>query len=189
MGLLLNLFSGKEILASQLLPTFSNDLLRSLSINKSKYLLIEMPALNIPLWMEDLIYNLYLLNFITIIAHPERNKGVIENPPILYNFVEEGALVQIDAGSITGYFGKKPQKTAYLLIRHGLAHFVASDAHHPHQKRAPLVRESFKIIGENFDYSLAVRLWANNPQAVINDDFVNITTPVPFKKRFFGGWR
>ncbi len=46
-----------------------------------------------------------------IIAHPERNKGIAENPKRLENLIRDGALAQITAGSLAGTFWKESSET------------------------------------------------------------------------------
>ncbi|PGM56753.1 CpsB/CapC family capsule biosynthesis tyrosine phosphatase [Bacillus sp. AFS053548] len=51
-----------------------------------------------------------------ILVHPERNKVLINEPDILFEFVQKGILTQITAPSITGKFGKKIKKFAFKCI-------------------------------------------------------------------------
>lgn len=71
------------------------------------YILIEFPANHIPRYAEKMLYQLCLRGVTPIIAHPERNTELIEYPDILHRLVQQGALTQITAGSVTGKFGKK----------------------------------------------------------------------------------
>lgn len=184
----IKLLHGAEIAADAMLPALDVGTLKRLSINASRYLLIEMPALHIPPYMEDLIYNIQIKGFIPIIAHPERNAEVVDDPPAVYDMVDQGALLQLNAGSVTGRFGNEAQKTSLLLLKHGLAHFIATDAHSPH-KRAPRMMESFSLIADNFGYEQAQRLWADNPTAVISDDLISAGNITSFRRRLFGGWK
>lgn len=184
----IKLLRGAEIMANPMVPGLNTDILKKLSINGSRYLLIEMPALDIPAYMDDLLYNLQLKGFIPIIAHPERNAAIIDDPPAAYELADQGALLQINAGSITGRFGRNVQKTALMLIKHRLGHFVATDAHSP-GKRGPRMIESFDAIADIFGIQRAQQLWIDNPTAVISDDIINTEHPIPFRKRWFGGWR
>jgi protein-tyrosine phosphatase len=72
-----------------------------------------------------------------IIAHPERVEAFQRKPEMLGNLVEQGLRIQVNTGSLLGYFGKKSQDTAELFRKNHCIHFVASDAH-DHGKRAPL---------------------------------------------------
>jgi len=99
------------------------------TLNKSKYLLFELPFDVIPLNMSDVILNLHMENFIPIIAHPERNRSFASNFQMFLEFIESGCLVQLDAASILGVYGSLVKKFAKNLIKLNLAHFVCSDAH------------------------------------------------------------
>lgn len=94
------------------------------------YVLIELPSQEVPRYTDHLIYNLSIQGYIPIIAHPERNPVILNNPDVLYEFVKNGALSQVTASSLTGKLGKKVRKFSESLIEHNLAHVIASDAHH-----------------------------------------------------------
>jgi protein-tyrosine phosphatase len=66
---------------------------------------------------------------IHIISHPERNVTIQKNISVLSRLVKAGALSQITAMSITGDFGTRAQKTSKEILKSGLAHVIATDAH------------------------------------------------------------
>lgn len=70
-----------------------------------------------------------LKGYIPVIAHPERNREIRENPFLLYHLVEKGAASQITSGSLAGTFGKQLKAFSLRLVEANLIHFVASDAH------------------------------------------------------------
>lgn len=72
-----------------------------------------------------------------ILAHPERADAFQQMPQVLRKFVDQGLRIQVNAGSLLGYFGKKSKDTAELLLQGDCIHLIASDAH-DHSKRAPL---------------------------------------------------
>lgn len=98
-------------------------------INGTSYMLIEFPMDKLPRDALDLIYELRLLDIKPIIAHPERYKYIYEVPTTINDFIVEGCNFQINTGSLEGIFGKKVQSCAKLLVKEGLANFIASDAH------------------------------------------------------------
>ncbi len=102
---------------------------KMLSLNGSKYLLIELPFDIIPPYSYYTIYNLHLENIVPIIAHPERNRQCVNNFNTFMELVEKGCLLQLDAASIIGVYGTNVKKFTKKLIQLNLAHFVASDAH------------------------------------------------------------
>lgn len=72
-----------------------------------------------------------------ILAHPERADMFQQMPLVLRKLVDQGLRIQVNAGSLLGYFGEKSKATADLLRRSDCIHFIASDAHNDN-KRGPL---------------------------------------------------
>lgn len=130
-GLSIQIVPGQEIrIFADLIAEIekeSSDLLTY--VNGQKYALIEFPHHDVPDYAESILYELIIKGITPIIAHPERNKKIIENPDILYEFMQIGALSQVTTTSVTGGFGRKIQKFSLDLLQHNLAHFLASDAH------------------------------------------------------------
>jgi protein-tyrosine phosphatase len=99
------------------------------TLNKSKYLLFEMPFDIMPSNISEIILKLHMENFIPILAHPERNRFFIGNFQLFIDFIESGCLIQLDAASILGVYGISAKMFVKNLIKMNLVHFVASDAH------------------------------------------------------------
>ncbi|MTI80480.1 MAG: phosphotransferase [Firmicutes bacterium] len=97
--------------------------------NTGKYLLVELPAQSFPHYSEMVLCKLLSLGITPILAHPERNSEVINNPEILYSLLEKGVLIQLTAASITGAFGRRAMQTSTLMLEYGWVHFIASDCH------------------------------------------------------------
>ncbi|GIM28703.1 phosphoesterase [Clostridium polyendosporum] len=98
-------------------------------INEKNYMLIELPMREIPLYTEDVLYNLRLCGVTPIIAHPERNFKIANNLDVLKDLLEQGNLAQINAGSLTGLYGSAIKETALKLVEKNMIHFIGSDAH------------------------------------------------------------
>lgn len=170
---------GNEIYLSSEIP----DMLEQrelLTLNGSRYVLVEFPMMNIPLYAEEVLYQLQLKGYVPVIAHPERNKEIMRDPSKLFDFVSRGMLVQVNSGSLKGLFGNKVKEAALSLIKHNLAHFVASDAHTVHGRSAVL-SNAYGYISEKFGYETAERLFYKNGLAVYNDDLIESPEPIPFK--------
>lgn len=114
-------------------------------INDTKYLLIELPMNQFPLYTEDILYNLRLEGLTPIIAHPERNTKIIDNVDLLIKLVNEGTLVQMNAGSLIGIYGSYIKKFAEQLVDMNLVHVLGSDAHND-TKRTTRLKEGFEIL-------------------------------------------
>lgn len=96
-----------------------------------KLLLLEFPYLGWPLQLSELVFQLQLRGFRIVLAHPERNADVQQDPERLRSLVDNGVVVQLTAASLDGRLGGAPKAAAKRLLDARLAHLVASDAHAP----------------------------------------------------------
>lgn len=96
-----------------------------------RLLLLEFPYSGWPLTLPRTVWELASAGFVSLIAHPERNTDVQEQPERLEEVVRVGGIVQLTAASVDGRLGKQPAKCAKRLLELGLAHVIASDAHAP----------------------------------------------------------
>ncbi len=125
---------------------------------------MELPLGELPKGIDQLIYSLRLEGITPIIAHPERSVTAKNQLKEIENLIHLGALLQINAGSLLGRFGKNCKKIAECMLKQDLAHVMASDAHDPYSssfvilskaiKRAEKLvgkRKVEKLIGENPD--------------------------------------
>ena len=167
-GIELVLHSGGE--NHYLLPL---EEMRAHRINDGRYLLLEFPHRHLPSEAGDIVFALRTMGLIPIIAHPERNGSLVRNPELLRPLVEQGALAQLTAASLAGDFGSSIRQCSRYLLKKGLVHFLATDAHGA-TWRAPRLgaglKEAVKILGKN----AAMRLVEDNPLCVIEDrDLIN----------------
>jgi protein-tyrosine phosphatase len=105
-----------------------------------RVLLLEFPHSDIPFGAERLTQWLLDRQVQPLIAHPERNKGVMRAPSRLKAFIDQGCLLQVTAGSLVGRFGERAQELAEALLRDNVVSLLASDAHNP-AHRPPLLGE------------------------------------------------
>ena len=106
-----------------------DDDLRELCISGTRWLLVETPHARHPAGLAELVGDLRTRGFEVLIAHPERNLNLQENPRILQEAVAAGAVAQITGASLRGALGRAIQNTGWRFLEDGLAHIVASDAH------------------------------------------------------------
>lgn len=64
-----------------------------------------------------------------IVAHPERNLALQEDPGPIAEWIERGAWIQVNAPSLVGTLGEDARVCARRLLEAGAAHLIASDAH------------------------------------------------------------
>jgi protein-tyrosine phosphatase len=156
---------GGEI-AIDWLDRLSDDDLSRFGLGGSpRHVLIEFPYAGWPLSLHEWVFRLVTREITPVIAHPERNAEVQRNPEELRPLVDAGALVQITAASLDGRIGRSSQSAAVELIRSGLAHLLASDAHTPDVREAGLLGAV-----EAVDDSVLARwLTLDVPMAIITD--------------------
>lgn len=122
------------------------------TINKSRYILIELPLYNKINNVEDTLYELKIKGYIPVIAHPERYSYFQKNYKEIDSLLEMGVLFQSNYGSIIGNYGKDAIKLIEYLLKNDMVTFMATDIHRPNSsiiENFPLIKKKIvSIIGE-----------------------------------------
>ena len=123
-----------EILCGSEIKIISNliDLVKdgSLStLNNSKYILIELDLHVKTINIVNIIKDIVLQGYAPIIAHPERYDYIVKDYREAIAYVEAGALLQLDIGSLNGRYDLRDKKTSLKLLKHNLIHLWGSDSH------------------------------------------------------------
>jgi protein-tyrosine phosphatase len=137
------------------------------TINGTRYLLMEFSDYGIPPKTNDHIFSLTSRGLAPIITHPERNPLLVRRPEYILELIDAGALVQLTANSITGFWGAKAKSVSEWLLRQGAVHVVASDAHDSRHRR-PVLSEARLAVTKLVGDDVAEDLVLNNPQAIID---------------------
>ena len=156
--------------------------LDKLTIGDTHYILVEMPMGEVPKYAEDFLYHLQLKGFTPIIAHPERNRGIIEQPNILARFIDLGSLTQINTGSISGFFGSKVQECARILITHNMGHVLGTDSH-SNGRRGPYIKQAVENLCNWLDKNSADKIIYHNPETVLKGDILSVDLPIEYRPR------
>lgn len=165
-GVPLQLYRGMEIWTSaDIVDRLSKHEL--LSINGTKYVLIEFAFDEEPWWIEAIIQELTDAGYIPVIAHPERYECIQENPNFLYRCRQLGAFAQMNKGSILGRFGRTAEYTAELLLRHNLFNCIASDAHHAYIRTTDMT-ELKRYMERQYSLEYGKLLLEQNPLAMLS---------------------
>ncbi|MEE1283676.1 MAG: CpsB/CapC family capsule biosynthesis tyrosine phosphatase [Acutalibacteraceae bacterium] len=164
----LTVYCGHEIyLAEGFLQRLKKSEL--VTLNRSRYPLVEFDFYEQASDAYRKIEMLVSEGYVPIVAHPERYAFVNEDEYAVGKLRRCGALIQLNSGSFSGSFGRKPAVTAENILYHQLADFVASDAHSQYS-RTPDLSQAHEFVCENFSYDYANVLFRINPGKVINDD-------------------
>lgn len=133
-------------------------------------LLLEFPHGEIPFGAEKLTQWLLDRQVLPMIAHPERNKGVMRTPSRLKAFIDRGCLLQVTAGSLAGRFGERAQELAEDLLQANVVTVIASDAHNL-QYRPPLLAEGRERAAALLGEAAADALVVSRPAALAANRF------------------
>ena len=170
----LKLFPGAEILCTpetvsmaqqHMLPTLGN----------SNYLLTEFFFNESAEFMSDTLSALAECGYRPVVAHPERYEAVQQSAELIEQLFFQGMVIQMDKSSLMGNFGSEVQETAQWILRSGLAHIIASDAHSIHHRTTDMMglRE---YLQENCPPRYVDVLLVQNPARILTNQDMFPTT-------------
>jgi len=109
---------NKSIELNQEILTFGN-----------KYLLFETNFMTEPLHLKEFIFMATTKGYQLVLAHPERYLYLQNDISKAEDMINRGVYFQINTSSLTGYYSREAQRTAFKLIDKGWVHFLGSDCH------------------------------------------------------------
>lgn len=181
----IKLYPGQEIrISDQIIPQLEKG--EAIGLNRSKYLLIELPSGGVPHYTNRLFFDLQSKGYIPIIAHPERNKEISQNLDVLFELINGGALSQLTSASLVGKHGKKIQKISMQMIENDLVHFIASDAHHDTNR--PFILNSLFKEKKLSKFEENLKELIQNAQVILNNQDLKKKQPTQNynQKKLFG---
>jgi len=146
-------------------------------------ILLEFPYWGWPLALGSVVAGLRRDGIVPLLAHPERNSEVQENPESLRPLIAAGAFVQITAASLDREAGTRPARCAKALLAAGLAHVLASDRHGRTIRRAALAAGARAAGGE----ALGAWLTQSVPNALLRGQAPPPRPPLPGRRLWRAG--
>lgn len=159
----LQVLRGGELTIESAMAMDAADLARFGLGGRPEYVLLEFPYHGWPLDLAPFVDDLRRGGVTAVVAHPERSADVADDPERLRPVVEAGALVQVTASSLDSRATRAARATALSLLRAGLVHLIASDAHSP-RVRAVGMTAAAQTVG---DRPLAAWLTTDVPGAIV----------------------
>ena len=95
----------------------------------NNYLLFEISYINCPDNLKEIIFQMQVHGYRPIMAHPERYPFWFNKFEEYRAFRDQGVLLQINANSLSGYYGYEAKKTAEKLIDHEQVDLIGTDMH------------------------------------------------------------
>jgi protein-tyrosine phosphatase len=125
----LRLVPGGEVDLSWALDAPRDALRRVSYAGFGAWLLVETPYGPLPSLFEALLEEVRVHGLDILLAHPERNPSFQDDPKRLRALVGRGVCVQVTAASLASRRRSKSRQLALALVKEGVAHVIASDAH------------------------------------------------------------
>ena len=150
-----------ELAEENLLPT----------IGDTRYLLTEFYFDESRSVMDAILEGIAAAGYIPVVAHPERYDDIQRDPLFLQRWFHQGYVLQMNKGSILGAFGSRVRHTAEIMMRTGLAHLIASDAHSA-ERRTPHMGRLMEWMDHYLDPQYARILLEENPHRLIRGDIM-----------------
>ena len=164
---------------------------RALPMNGTRYALVELPFFGSPNYLEEVLFQIQVQGITPVLAHPERIEAIQKKPDLLVGFVERGMLSQVTAGSFLGYFGGGVKRFTHTLLRRGLIHVIASDAHFPRGRRSPDLTHAVAVAADIVGEERANAMVVNTPRAILDGMPVEVEPPRGSEgvRRWWAPWR
>lgn len=162
--------------------------------NTGKYILVELPMLEIPQYTDQVFFELQVNGLTPVLAHPERNRKLVENPERLLEWARKGIFFQMNLRSLDGRYGPQSKGLAEILLDSNLIHFIGSDAHRV-SRRESTYPETLQSVRDLVGESRFQELTVINPRSILSGqgmqcsgEYVLIEPVIKKRKQRFWNW-
>lgn len=139
---------------------------RRWTLANSRYVLTEFSSHHTASEFRNYIGELVRCGYIPIVAHVERYQAVRSDWDLLYDLVQMGAGLQVNADAVLGMNGAAIRQYVRRLLEEELVSFVASDCHGIAYRPSHLM-ESYEYIIKNYGIQYAEELFWENPRKIL----------------------
>lgn len=156
-------------------PCLADMDLRELTLQETDYMLLELPDVMQPTFLEPVVQQILDGGITPILAHVERCVYFAEKPAKLQHLIEMGALAQI---SLRMLHNKRMRKFAEICLQKNAAQIIASDIHCAENAALGVLAAGMQeeLVGRAEVFARAV--WDNAQLPTF--------TPIPIQKKLFG---
>lgn len=181
----LTLVAGAD---AQICPGLLDDLIAGKvpTLNGGRYFLLEPPHHVAPPRFKETVQQFIDAGYVPIITHPERLTWISSYYEILKDLVVVGAWIQITAGSLLGQFGVAAERWGMQMLKDGVVHVIASDAHSDRQRK-PEMRRAFDVALHVMGRSEADQMVNGRPSAALRNAPYDEVELVPYLMRMQAG--
>jgi protein-tyrosine phosphatase len=172
----ISVYRGAEIMLDRPLEAaVARD--RSVTINESRYILVEFPRLVAAQTVEQALALVVAIGLVPLLAHPERYKCCHVESARRWKSL--GSLLQVDGPTL---LSPRPRGArARELVQHGLADIAAGDNHGDNRS----LKAAWDELMGHEGSAQAQALLTRNPQAILEDRPVEAVPPLDWRFSIF----
>jgi len=161
-----------------------------LSLNGSKFVLVEPPFQQLPVGWEQIFFELSAAGHRVLLAHPERCSHLAREPEIIQDMIDTGVGIQVNWKSLFGRYGKTIQETAWSFLEGGLAHVLATDGHRSGDINREKLHGMKRVLKERLGEARTRLLVEENPsRAWVGEPLLNLSPiKAPGRKKSGRRW-
>jgi protein-tyrosine phosphatase len=134
-----------------------------------RYMLVDLQLSDMPVATPDILFQVMLRGITPVLAHPERNRYLVEHPSVPRELVERGTVLQVNSGSLEGTYGRDARRAARLMLKEGIATLVASDSHGV-RGRSPDMSVAVRLLDRLLGKGASELLMGVNPRKVLEGE-------------------
>lgn len=166
---------GAEVMLDTPEPDLGDERLR---LAGTHFALCEYPFMTVPPNSTGVLRRMVDTRVRPVIAHPERYMGVDTTCALPGRWRGAGALLQVNAGSITGRYGEHARFNAFALLENGLVDYICSDYH---ARGRPSTAGARRILEEAGGHEQLELLTVVNPQRLLQGELPLPIAPLRLK--------
>ena len=119
---------------------------------------------------EEQLYEISIRNLIPVIAHVERYFHSGLDLKRIQQWVKNGYVMQVNRTSLLGLHSEQVRKNAIKLLKTGMVHVVASDAHRVSGQRIGKLSDAYEMVRDLTCKENAELLFNRNPMHLIHNE-------------------
>ncbi|MGF6989659.1 protein-tyrosine phosphatase [Lachnospiraceae bacterium PM6-15] len=137
-------------------------------MNGSRYVLIEFSSTHSYDYVRERLYRLLSNGYCPIVAHLERYECFYQEFDRVNELLRMGVHIQITAAAVLGQMGYRQKRFCKKLLKRGLVHYIASDAHDLGKRRVNL-QECATYVEKKYGRELAEEVFIDNPEKILRE--------------------
>jgi protein-tyrosine phosphatase len=166
-GISMHLYPGNELYYDSTLPERLSAG-QALTLAGSRYALIEFDPSSAYTYIRDGLNAVACEGYYPILAHVERYQNMLGHVDRAQELVRAGIYIQVNAGDVIPKMLRPDTRYVGKLLKEGLVHFVATDAHRD-SGRAPYLEECAQYLSRKYEEDYVYDLLRGNAQKILKD--------------------